>query len=278
MSRRSSLPLDRLDRGEGTGHPGGLPLRLATLSAPWATGRALVALLAVGVALAVLIGLGTWQLQRRAWKEDLLAQVEARAHAEPAPVPAPREWPQLTRERDEYRHVRARGVFDHAREALVYTVRGSDEPEPRGAGYLVITPLMRADGPPLLINRGFVPLALRDPHARADGQIAGEAEVVGLLRMPEAASWFVPANDEAGNAFYRRDPGSIAAARGLIDAAPFIIDQDAPVAPGGWPRGGATRLVFPNRHLEYALTWYGLATTLVAVSLAVAWSRRRGRR
>lgn len=229
----------------------------------------------VAAAFLLLAGLGTWQLQRLAWKERLLAQVAARVHAPAAPVPPPADWPQLTREADEYRHVRARGVFDHARETLVYTVRGTDEGEPSGPGAVVITPLLRADGPPLLVNRGFVPEARRDPATRAEGQVAGEVEVTGLLRLPEEASWFVPANDPARGAFYRRDPESIAAARGLAGAAPFIIDLDAGPVPGGLPLSGTTRLSFPNRHLEYALTWYGLAATLVAVSLAVAWSRRK---
>lgn len=238
-------------------------------------GRPWGAILAVLAAFLLLVGLGTWQLQRLAWKEALLAQVAARAHGPAEAVPPPSAWPRLDRAADEYRHVAARGVFDHGRETLVYTVRGADAPEPRGPGFFVITPLLRTDGPPLLVNRGFVPEARRDPASRAAGQTEGVVEVHGLLRLPEEASWFVPANDAAHNAFYRRDPASIAAARGLPGAAPFIIDADAEAVPGGLPQGGATRLTFPNRHLEYALTWYGLAATLVAVSLAVAWSRRR---
>ncbi|MFG1478142.1 SURF1 family protein [Xanthobacter sp. V4C-4] len=227
----------------------------------------------MGAAVLLLVGLGTWQMQRLAWKEGVLAQVAKRAHAPAAGVPEARDWPALTREADEYRHLRARGRFDHARETLVYAGGGVGEGE--GPGAFVITPLLRADGPPILVNRGFVPQARRDPATRADRQLPGEVEVTGLLRLPEEASWFVPANDAARGAFYRRDPASIAAARGLDGAAPFIIDADA--EPGAAPSGGATRLVFPNRHLDYALTWYGLAATLLAVSGAVWWSRRRPR-
>jgi len=229
----------------------------------------------VTAAVLALAGLGTWQLQRLAWKERLLAQVAARAHAPPQDLPPAPQWPTLTREGDEYRHLRVRGTFDHAREALVYTSRSAEDGPPSGPGFLVVTPLLRADGPPILINRGFVPEASRDPASRAAGQVAGAVEVTGLLRFPEEASWFVPANDGAGGIFYRRDPASLAAARGLAEAAPFIIDADALPVPGGLPLGGVTRLAFPNRHLEYALTWYGLAATLVGVAVAVAWSRRR---
>lgn len=240
-------------------------------------GRPLLVVLAAVGAFAVLVGLGTWQLERLAWKEALVIRVAARVHAPPQDLPAPASWPGLTREADEYRRVRARGRFDHARETLVYTVRGEDAGPLKGQGFLVVTPLLRPDGPPILVNRGFVPADRRDPATRAEGQVEGEVEVVGLLRLPEEASWFVPANDPSRAIFYRMDPADIAAARGLAGAAPFVIDQEADAAPGGLPAGGGTRLSFPNRHLEYALTWYGLAAALVGVALAVFWSRRKGR-
>ncbi len=235
----------------------------------------LVPALAVAAAFLVLAGLGTWQLRRLAWKEQLTAAAASRAGAPAQDVPPAALWPGLNRARDEYLHVRARGRFDHARETLVYAVRGADEGPPAGPGAFVVTPLMRPDGPPLLVNRGFVPQARRDPASRAEGQAAGEVEVTGLLRLPEEANWFVPANDAAREAFYRLDPESIAVARGLAGAAPFIIDLDAGPVPGGLPVAGTTRLCFPNRHLEYALTWYALAATLLAVSLAALWRRRQ---
>lgn len=252
------------------------PVPPATAPSPARRGRGLLLLVLACVAFAVLIGLGTWQLNRLAWKEALLARVEARVHAAPQDVPPPARWPALTREEDEYRRVKVRGTFDHAKEALVYTVRGDDAAGPvKGQGFLVVTPLIRADGPPILINRGFVPSDRRDPATRAEGEVKGEVEVVGLLRFPEEASWFVPANDPAHGSFYRMEPAEIAAARGISGAAPFLIDADATQVPGGLPIGGGTRIAFPNRHLEYALTWYGLAASLVGVGLAVFISRRR---
>ncbi|MFG1185525.1 SURF1 family protein [Xanthobacter aminoxidans] len=248
----------------------------ATAPSPARRGRGLLLLVLACAAFAVLIGLGTWQLNRLAWKEALLARVEARVHAAPQDVPPPARWPALTREEDEYRRVKVRGTFDHAKEALVYTVRGDDAAgQVKGQGFLVVTPLIRADGPPILINRGFVPSDQRDPATRAEGEVKGEVEVVGLLRFPEEASWFVPANDPARGTFYRMEPAEIAAARGISGAAPFLIDADATPVPGGLPIGGGTRIAFPNRHLEYALTWYGLAASLVGVGLAVFISRRR---
>lgn len=235
-----------------------------------AMGAALVALL-------VLVGLGTWQMERRAWKEDLVAMVRARTAQAPAPVPARAHWADLTPAQDEYRPVVATGTFDHGRETLIYAVLSDARGPYHGPGYWVITPLLLADGAVVLVNRGFVPQDRRDPASRQAGQVEGPVTVTGLLRFAEDPSWFVPDNDPARDAWYRRVPGQIAAARGLSGAALFLIDADATPNPGGLPVGGETRLSFPNRHLEYALTWYGLAATLVGVGAAFAIARRRGR-
>jgi surfeit locus 1 family protein len=191
--------------------------------------------------------------------------------ADPAPVPPRAEWSALDLDAWTYRRVRAEGAFDHAREARVY-VNLSDPHGPfRGPGYFVLTPLALRGGGTVLVNRGFVPEGLSDPARRPDGQPKGEVEIVGLLREPEGRNLFTPADDRAKRLFFARDPSAIAAALGLADAAPFTIDADATPNPGGLPQGGETRIAFPNRHLEYALTWYGLAGALVAVFLAFAW-------
>lgn len=232
--------------------------------------------LATLVVFATLLALGSWQLERLSWKNDLIAQVEARAGQPPQPVLPASQWPSVTREVDEYQPVRATGTFDHAKETLIYTVLSDPKGPLKGPGFQVLTPLMLPDGSAILVNRGFVPEDRRAPETRRDGQIQGPVTVTGLLRMPEEASWFVPANDPAHNAWFRRDPAEIAAARGLAKVAPFIIDADASANPVGLPQGGETRLSFPNRHLEYALTWYGLAVTLAGVYVAFVISRRRG--
>lgn len=235
----------------------------------------IISVIVLLLAFAALVGLGSWQMERRAWKLELIQQVEARADAPARPLPASSQWPALNRATDEYAHVRVTGVFDHAKEALVYTVLSEPNGPLRGPGFSVITPLMLPDGSAVLVNRGFVPTDKRDPATRTAGQVEGPVTVTGLLRFAEEASSFVPDNDPARNAWYRRDPAEIAAARGLTRAAPFMIDADATPNPGGLPQGGETRLVFPNRHLEYALTWYGLAATMLAVVVAVLVSRRR---
>ncbi len=232
------------------------------------------ALAAVG--LAVLVGLGFWQLERRVWKEDLIARVEARTKAPTIPIPAEADWPNVSAARDEYRRVSASGRFQHAREALVYTVLSEPKGRFSGQGYWVLTPLVLDSGAIVIVNRGFVPLERRDSATRREGQIEGPVAVIGLLRIPEIPNWFTPANEPARGAWYRRDPAEIAMHFGLARVAPFMIDADATPIPGGLPQGGETRLVFANNHLGYALTWFGLALALLGVFTVFAWQRLRG--
>lgn len=228
-------------------------------------------------ALCLLVGLGTWQVQRKAWKEELLARIAARTTAAPVSLAqATREW---ERSGDvEYLHVRLTGRFAHDREGYVYTIN-----ERLGPGFNVYTPLTTPDGRLVLVNRGFVPEALKEPARRAAGQIQGEAEVTGLARTPTPPGHFTPPSDAAKRVYYWPDYAGLlqAAAEGSATAAqgavPFFIDADAePANPGGFPQGGTTRLTLPNRHLEYAVTWYGLALTLIGVYFAFARGRWRG--
>ena len=226
--------------------------------------------------LAALIGLGTWQLQRLAWKQSLIAAVSERTKQAPVEAPLAAEWPRLVSDALEYRHVRVTGRFDHAAEVQVFT----DLPDPKGKagglGYWVVTPLRRDDGSVILINRGFVPQDRRDPGSRSEGQVEGPVTVAGLARWSEGRNAFTPDDNPQKGDWFTRDVRAIAAARNLTQVAPFFIDAEAS-APGGLPQGGETRLVFPNRHLEYALTWYGLAIALAGVYLVFAWRRRAGR-
>jgi surfeit locus 1 family protein len=124
----------------------------------------------------------------------------------------------------------------------------------------------------VIVNRGFVPLDLKDPAAR--GEIEGRTHVTGLMRQPESRNFFTPADDPETGQYFTRDPALIAHHFGLAPAAPFSVDADPGPAPGGWPRGGASELTFPNNHLAYALTWFGLALALAGVFIAFARHRR----
>jgi surfeit locus 1 family protein len=227
---------------------------------------------AVG-ALAVLIGLGTWQLERKRWKEALLATIAARVDAEPVALAAAIERLRGG-ENVAYLHVSASGRFRHDKERFLYM------PARSGLGWHVYAPLEFKPGRIVWVNRGFVPDARKDPAQRAAGQVAGEQEVRGIVRMPAGRPRFAPDNNSDANVWYWPDvPAMTASAFGdaAMDALPFVIVADArPEPPGGLPRGGVTRIALPNRHLEYALTWCGIALTLIGVYLAFVINRLRG--
>jgi surfeit locus 1 family protein len=202
------------------------------------------------------MALGVWQVERRAWKLALIDRVEQRVHAPAQPIPSPASWPAITAAGDEYRHVSVSGYFLHDRETLVQAV--TEE----GPGYWVLTPLQRADGTLVLINRGFVPSERRDASTRRAGNPDGQVEVSGLLRITEPKGGFLRDNVPQHNRWYSRDVAAIAAARDLQNVAPFFVDADAGSQSGGGPIGGLTVIRFPNNHLIYALTWFALAFML----------------
>ena len=227
----------------------------------------LVPSVAALAALAALIWLGTWQLERKAWKEDLIATLTQRLAAAPANLPAPAAWDRLTQNADEFRRVAFAAEFLHDREALVYTAGSGLRGDVSGPGYWVFTPARRLDGSLVMINRGFVPDGRQDPGSRAAGQTPGTAQIVGALRWPEARGLFTPADNPERNMWFVRDHLAIAAAKGVGPVAPFFIDQEAPVPDGGLPRPGKLTPNLPNNHLQYALTWYGLALVLAVLFL-----------
>ncbi len=222
------------------------------------------------VALPILLALGTWQLQRKTWKEGLIERLVARTKA--PPVDLATAVSEHARSNDvEYLRVRLVGTFDHASERHLYSADAV-----MGPGWHIYTPLKLAGGNAIIINRGFVPEPLRDPAKRAAGQVAGETTVVGLLRASEEPGTFTPKNDPARNQWFWRDVPAMRASMGLgpAGAFPFAVDAEAePAPPGGWPKGGATLVRLPNRHLEYALTWYGLAAALAVIYAIFAAGR-----
>lgn len=219
-------------------------------------------------ALAILVGLGVWQLQRLAWKEDLIARLEARTAAAPVPLPAtlPADLSEL-----EYRPIRVEGRYLNDRELrLVLRTRDGQ------VGLHIVTPFRLTDGRTILIDRGWIPRDAEAPQARRAGLIEGATTQVGLARLGgwQGSSWFEPANDPAGNQWLWLDLPAMAEAADLerpvtglyLSALP---DQHA----GAWPVGGRTRVALRNDHLEYALTWFALAAVMLVVFLL--WRRRR---
>jgi surfeit locus 1 family protein len=209
-------------------------------------------------AVLLLLALGFWQVERLFWKQDLIAQRQAAAAA--APVAAPRSLEEATGM--EFHHVTDEGVFLHDKEIFLGATS-----EAGRQGYQVLTPLLEPGGRAVFVNRGFIPVELKDPAKRAAGQITGTVRVQGLLRLPpaERPAWFLPDNRPDLNYWFWVDLPAMSAADGLDRVAPFYLDADATPNPGGWPKGGVTRLALPNDHLQYAITWFSLAVALIVI-------------
>ncbi|MBO1076389.1 SURF1 family protein [Roseomonas marmotae] len=219
--------------------------------------RLLIPTLVLLPVLAILAGLGTWQLQRLHWKTDLLARLAIAEASPPLPLSEPPE---------PYTKVFTEGRFLHDREArLGVELRGTT------LGTHLLTPLERPGAAPLLVDRGWVPLE--------GGQIdrpEGPLRVEGYIRPGESAGLFSATDDTAGRRFYTFDPHAIGAALELPETAPYGL---VAMQPAGSPAGAALpqparHMPRPtNSHLGYVITWYGLA--LSALGVFIAWARIR---
>jgi surfeit locus 1 family protein len=227
------------------------------------------------VGLAVLVGLGTWQLNRKVWKDNILATLKSRGAAAPVQINA--TWPGLPchDQRDtglvnpcEYQPVTLRGTFDHARERHIFTAAPQAPGLGSGRGYWVFTPV-RLDGSSktVFVNRGFVPEDKKDQTSRVAGQPNQPVELTGLYRTAQERAAFDGQNDPGRNIWYVRSPSELwpAAADQPVDERWAYIDLTGPVPAGGLPLPLAGKVELSNRHLEYAITWYGLALTLLGV-------------
>ncbi len=247
----------------------------------------------VGIALFFgFITLGTWQVQRRTWKLDLMERVETRLHQPPidlsqlaGPASAARTDKPIG-ETYAYQPVQAEGRWLNGK--TVFTQALTE----LGSGFWAITPFQMEDGQIVLVNRGFVPegqRALALPPAPTEG---AATRIEGLLRATEPGGGFLRKNDAASGKWYSRDVAAIGDALGLGHVQPFFIDLGVPVnahvnaeAPSSastaqaadpWPRPGMTVVKFHNSHAVYALTWYGLALMVVlAAWLVVRHERQR---
>ncbi len=188
------------------------------------------------VMFAILVSLGVWQIHRLHWKLGLIAEVNRNLTLPPVSLDTALKLGKGA----EYRRVALTGRFDHAKEAYVYgTARGAPV-------WHVITPFTTTDGRVLLIDRGIVPDALRDPAKRAAGQVEGLQHIVGVWRTPDPPGLFTPDPDRAHHNWFSRDAVAIAAADHVKLAAPVVVEADAAPNPGGWPQGGHTVVTFRN--------------------------------
>jgi surfeit locus 1 family protein len=209
-------------------------------------------------ALIILVGLGTWQVQRLHWKEGLIAQRDRMVAA--PPITPPQTLAEAVQ--NQFRHVADDGVLLNDKEIFLAAAS-----EGGGSGYQVLTPLQEPGGRIIFVNRGFIPLELKDPAKRVAGEPSGTVHIAGLLRVPpaEKPTFFLPNNRPDLDLWFWVDLPAMAKAAGVPDAAPFYIDADKTPNPGGWPQGGVTNLELPNDHLQYAITWYALAVALLVI-------------
>jgi surfeit locus 1 family protein len=215
---------------------------------------------------ALLMGLGIWQLERLQWKLSLIAQITHNTGAPPLSLDQALE---LGVARAQYRRVALNGRFDNAKENYLYTTGPGGRPT-----YHLLTPLALDGGGAVIIDRGYIPLALHDPASRPGSEPQGQVNIVGILRTPDRPGVFTPSPDLRDRVWFARDVEAIARRDHLRLVAPVVFEA---VGTRGekWPRGGQTRIDLSNNHLQHALTWFLLAAALAAVY--ISWHRARGR-
>ncbi|UXM95729.1 SURF1 family protein [Bartonella sp. HY329] len=217
------------------------------------------------------MALGVWQVERRAWKLDLIAKVEQRIHQPAVDAPNKDKWPDVTKDNDEYLPVKVHGHFLNDKEILITAVADA------GAGYWLVVPFEKDDGTIVFINRGFVPMDHLDRGSRKGGEIDGETTIQGLLRMGEGEGYLMRKNNPQENRWFTRNIPAMAQKLGLNgdNIAPYFIDADKTPNIGKMPIGGLTVVEFRNNHLGYFLTWFTLAAGMVVAAGYIIYTNRR---
>ena len=222
--------------------------------------------LATLIAFAILFALGTWQLQRKAWKEELIGTLMRRLTAAPVVLPPPAQWASLQQERDEFTRVKFRAEYVPGREALVWATGSALRDDVKGPGVFVFTPARLASGETVAVNRGFVADQKPTGATARPPPALGVVEITGVLRWPEPKGWeLTAAYDKGAQLWFVRDHLAIARESGWTQVAPFYIEREGQEPADGLPPPGPLKPNLPNNHLQYAVTWYGLAIVLLAV-------------
>jgi cytochrome oxidase assembly protein ShyY1 len=228
------------------------------------------------VMVAIFIGLGVWQLQRRVEKHALIAALTERLAAAPVPLPAAATWSTLTPERDEFRRVSFTATYEGRLDAMVYSSGSSIRPDISGPGTWAFLPARLSGGEAVAVNAGFVPNTMqdRDVQDRAVARlITGQpVAMTGYIRFPIAAGVLTPNVEHDKRLWFARDHLEMAQALGWKEVAPFYIDLESPVPPSGIPKPGPLDVQLRDDHMQYALTWFALACAVVIAFFV--WMRR----
>tara|TARA_Y100001934_G_scaffold192300_2_gene226780 strand:- start:36235 stop:36957 length:723 start_codon:yes stop_codon:yes gene_type:complete len=235
----------------------------ASTSSESTSSRVILAVLALGV-FCILIGMGTWQLQRLAWKEDIIAQRLAKLSLPPVQILKPSHS-----NPESYRRVTIDGRFMYEKELFV-------GPKPfRGRpGWHVVTPLKHSSGELILVDRGWIPQELKSAAKRKKGHQTDFVSVVGVASWPRKSGYFEHENDPRKGQWFRVDPKAMAAQMRIEKVTPYWIISESLPKNKGYPIGGGGIKMPANNHFQYALTWYGMALGLVVLSI-VYWRQRR---
>ena len=219
------------------------------------------------VMVALLIGLGVWQLQRRVEKHALIAALTERLAAAPGSLPLPAQWSTLSPQGAEFRRVSFTATYQPAPDAMVYSSGSAVREDISGPGTWAFMPARLGSGETVVINAGFVQNTMQDRSLQdraVTRLVTGEpVTLTGYIRFPETAGMLTPAENNAKRLWFTRDHLAMARALGWGEVAPFYIDLEQPVPAGGMPKPGTLEVHLKDDHLQYALTWFALAGAVV---------------
>ncbi len=230
--------------------------------------------------MALFVGLGIWQLQRRVEKHALIAAMNERLAAPPAALPEPSRWPVLSAAKDEFRRVEFTATYLRLPDAMVYSSGSALRSDISGPGTWVFLPARLETGATIVVNAGFVENTMQDRglEDRAVARLVTGQPVtlIGYLRFPEAAGWLTPAENREKRLWFTRDHLAMASALGWGGSvAPFYVDLEGPVPEAGVPKPGPLEVHLKDDHLQYAITWFALAgAVLIAFGVWLKGRRR----